>query len=479
MTPDDMEYGVAMAEPVDEDLRAHLLRPDGQEDLTFALWSPSRGGTRETALIHTVVTPRAGERAVHGNASFGPDYFERAVTLAGRERCGLALLHSHIGPGWQDVSPDDVAAEQKLAAATLSITGVPLVGLTIGTDGTWSARWWPRTGPRHYVLRWCRAVRVVGKRLRADFCPHLAPVPRFQDLFTRTVTVWGEANHANLARMRIGIVGLGSVGSIVAEALARMGLTRFVLIDFDEIQPHNLDRVLGAGRGDVGALKVTVAKRTIHFAATAEHVDVRAVPFSLAEEVGYRAALGCDVLFSCVDRPRARSILNHLAYAHLIPVVDGGIEVRFRGGSFSGVDWQLQTAAPCRPCLECLGTFTPSDASCEADGHLEDPTYLAGLPADHRFKRNENVFPFSANLASLEVLQFVALATGLAGLPQIGVQRYRYLPGILDVNTEQHCRAACQMPSLTGRGDEFFKLWGRDHAAALARGRQMEQLPRD
>lgn len=254
-----------------------------------------------------------------------------------------------------------------------------------------------------------------------------------------------------------------------------MGMERFVLIDFDEIQRHNLDRLLGADPDDLGRLKVDVAVRQIMKAATAGNVEVVRVPFSLAEEPGYRAALDCDVLFSCVDRPRARSIVNHLAYAHLIPVVDGGVAVRFRNGRFIGAEWQLQTVGPNRPCLECLGTFTRADAETERAGMLDDPSYMQGLSDDHPYKRNENVFPFSANLASLEVLQFIALVTGAAGVDTFGVQRFRYNPGTIDQDVERECKEGCEVRKSLGQGDKF-ELYGRDFGAEAARIRQSETL---
>ncbi len=108
------------------------------------------------------------------------------------------------------------------------------------------------------------------------------------------------------------------------------------------------------------------------------------------------------------------------------------------------------------------------------EGKLDDPTYLQGLPNDHRFKRNENVFPFSANLASLEVLQFVALVTGIAGIPSFGIQRYRYNPGIVDYDIEKTCKEDCAFSGSVGRGDVDFSLAGRDIGAEDARKRQQQ-----
>lgn len=465
------EWSVAMPRSVAAELESHLIRDDGQEDLAFALWNPSSGAERETALISSVILPAEGDREIHGNVSFLPQYLERACAVAMNQQSGVAFLHSHPFPGWQGMSDDDVKAEQKMAGAVLALTGYPVIGMTVASDATWSARVWLYESGRDHRRQWCSSVRVSGASLKIDFANELRPRPAFRDLFRRTVAMWGSENHARLARLRIGIVGLGSVGSLVAETVARMGCEDLVLIDFDLVEPHNLDRLVTATECDVGRRKVDVAEDRIRLVRTAETIQVRAVPSSVAEEKGYKAALDCDVLFSCVDRPRARHILNHFAYGHLIPVIDGGIVARFRNGEFRGADWQVQTVGPERICLQCLGTYDPADVSTEAAGKLDDPSYLSGLPADHRFKRNENVFPFSTNLASLEVLQLIALVTGVAGIHDFGVQRYRYVPGILEQLGTKLCNHECDTSAQVGIGDKYFTLCGRDLAAEKARER--------
>ncbi|MBA4385352.1 MAG: hypothetical protein C0410_11500, partial [Anaerolinea sp.] len=157
---------VAMTEEVACVARTHLLRADRQEDLCFALWYPSHGQHRTTALIQRLILPGKGDHNVHGNASFKPEYFERALTTAAKARAGLALLHSHpCGRGWQGMSDDDVNAEHGNASAVFGATRLPFVGLTLAGDSSWSARFWERAAPRAYSRVWCSTVRIVGNRL--------------------------------------------------------------------------------------------------------------------------------------------------------------------------------------------------------------------------------------------------------------------------------------------------------------------------
>jgi hypothetical protein len=470
---------------VDEAALAHLIRADHQEDLCFAMWYPSRGAHRQTALIHRLIPPLPGDRRVHGNASFLPQYFERAVVEASKASAGLAFLHSHPGPGWQDMSNDDIRAEEGHAAATKGATGLPLVGLTAGNDGSWSGRLWEKTGPGNYERRWCSTVRAVSSQLRVTFNDRLLRPPSPTEQLRRTISAWGRERHANLARIRVGIVGAGSVGSIIAEALARTGFQHITLIDFDTVEELNLDRLLHAYPRDaqMARSKVAVIGKAIKRSATASPFTVEMIEHSIVEEEGFRIALDCDVLFSCVDRPWPRSVLNYIAYAHLIPVIDGGILVtasRERG--LHAADWRAHIAGPGRRCLECREQYDPGLVSTERDGYFDDPRYIVGLPNDHFIKRNENVFAFSMSTASFEMLHLLLMVLAPLGVSDAGAQMYHFVPGLFDRPNFDPCNPNCPFSSLLlSRGDNSgLVVTGKHPAAERSRAeriRRQNELP--
>ena len=182
----------AMTAAGNQAAREHLLRRDRQEDLCFALWRPSRGRHRTTALIGRLILPHDNDRNVHGNASFEPVFFLRALAEATAEQAGLALMHSHpCGTMWQGMSFDDISTERSISAATFGATRLPFVGLTLAGDGSWSARFWERNAPRTYIRRDCTTVRIVGDRLTVTYLDELAPPPKSNEAQVRTVSAWG------------------------------------------------------------------------------------------------------------------------------------------------------------------------------------------------------------------------------------------------------------------------------------------------
>lgn len=93
---------------------------------------------------------------------------------------------------------------------------------------------------------------------------------------------------------RIHIIGCGSVGSVVAENLARFGITRMTLYDFDTVEPRNLANQMFT-QNDVGRLKVEALADMLHRINPEIDNDLVLVP------KGYTGQKLSGYVFLCVD----------------------------------------------------------------------------------------------------------------------------------------------------------------------------------
>ena len=100
--------------------------------------------------------------------------------------------------------------------------------------------------------------------------------------FTRIGALIGEDGLSALRDSFVIIAGMGAVGSYVTEALARAGVGKLRVIDFDIIQESNLNRQLFALHSTLGSDKVEIAKQRI--------IDIN--PSCLVD--GRKAFLGAD-----------------------------------------------------------------------------------------------------------------------------------------------------------------------------------------
>src|SRR5690349_7153769 len=102
-----------------------------------------------------------------------------------------------------------------------------------------------------------------GEFIVRDYTPDLRPMPVE---LTRVVSdrlqirVFGARTTEDLTQLRVAIVGCGGTGSAVASLLARIGVSRFVLIDADRVDMTNLNRLHFSTRADAiaGRYKVDV-----------------------------------------------------------------------------------------------------------------------------------------------------------------------------------------------------------------------------
>ena len=419
---------VAMTVATEEALVRQLVRDDGQEDICLATYRPSTGLTRFSALIRAVVPPEPGDRLVHGNATVTADYILRAAEIAQQDECGLVLLHSHPGASqWQSMSGPDRDCEASYANLVRETTGLPLVGMTLATrNRTWSARHWDVGVGRAVDCTHSTNVRVISDKLAVSWNDAIQPPPQPSGSQLRTVSTWGERRQADLVRRRVLVVGAGSVGLDVFVRLAASGLCHLTIMDFDVVKAHNLDRLIGAARRDARLKrpKIYVARREAVKATTADECSIEISNRSICEPDGLRVALDHDLIFSCVDRPWPRSVLNSLAYSDLIPVIDGGIAIdTFDNREMRNATWRSHVVRPGRPCMSCNRQLDLSSVALERQGLLDDPGYIMGA-REGRMLVSQNVAPLSVNVAASILAQYVSFSVAPTGLGDPGPLQY-------------------------------------------------------
>jgi len=76
--------------------------------------------------------------------------------------------------------------------------------------------------------------------------------------FDRYARLVGDSGVEALGRSTVTIFGIGGVGSYAAEALARAGVGRLILVDFDRICVTNVNRQVHALKGTLGKPKVNI-----------------------------------------------------------------------------------------------------------------------------------------------------------------------------------------------------------------------------
>ena len=453
------ENSVALTEEVHATLCDHLLRADGQEDIALITYTVSTGATRTTRVLHTVHLPGDGDRLVHGNATIYGSFVLRTAALAASAGQGVAIVHSHPdGPGWQGLSDLDTDAERSYATLAEQLTDLPLLGLTLAGDQTWSARVWMSRSPK-----WAGSVRRVGDALTVSWNDSLVVPPMRQKSQVRTVSAWGERGQDDISRLRVLVVGAGSVGLDVVQRLAATGIAELGVMDFDRVLEVNRDRMVGATRRDARLRrhKVTVAARLARRAATAPGFVVHSHRDSVCTPRGLAAALDYDVIFSCVDRSWPRAVLNAVAYADLIPVIDGGIAIdAHETGAMRGATRRTQTATPGRPCLTCSGQIRMGDVPLEMSGDLDDPQYIRRAGREPVSGR-ANVAVLCAGVSASQLEHFVSLVArpGGQGVPDP-------LRFILALHQLEHVSCStmpyCETENRVAVGDDRADLL-RDH----------------
>jgi len=141
-----------------------------------------------------------------------------------------------------------------------------------------------------------------------------------KSIYDRTEKLIGSENLVKLKNSSVIVFGLGGVGGHVVEALARTGIGRLGIVDYDTIDITNVNRQTIALRSTVGKYKADAFEDRI--ADINGHIRVSAFKEKLtAESIGSFTIEEYDYIVDAVDDTAAKVLLIEKAKALNTPII--------------------------------------------------------------------------------------------------------------------------------------------------------------
>ena len=378
------------------ELQQHLFPGDGDEHGAVILAGTCESDRGLRLVARELHLAKDGLDYVPGKRGYRmlrAEFIQNKILRARDRRLAYLAIHNHGGTDSVGFSRPDMASHERGYPALLDIArGMPVGALVIARSAMAGDLWFPdcRRAPLSHAA-------VIGHRRQLLF-----PMPDTKTtavgMYHRQSQLFGDAGQELLRRTRIGIVGLGGAGSVLAELLGRLGVGEFVLADPERAESTNLPRLIAARRRD-GVLpswlprlvadklrshKVRMAARNIRRANRDARIEVLARDF-LDADVAARFT-DCDFLFLGADTMGARLLFNAIVHQYGIPGIQVGAKIPVaEDGTVGNVFCVSRMVTPEQGCLWCNGLISPArlqdeavpEAAKRGYSYLDDPVVAA------------------------------------------------------------------------------------------------------
>lgn len=192
--------------------------------------------------------------------------------------------------------------------------------------------------------------------------------------YSRHESVIGKEAQKKLQSSIGGVVGVGALGCVAADLLARSGVN-LVLIDRDVVSVSDLHRQILFNEKDIGSSKVEKAKEYL----SKINSDIKIKHHNLDwSSKNIEVLKDCDLILDCTDNLDTKFLLNEFAVKNKIPLVYGSA-TKDKGYVFN--------ILPNCPCLNCFLEGSKALITCSSAGVLNYLTSIIGsLQVSQAFK---------------------------------------------------------------------------------------------
>jgi molybdopterin/thiamine biosynthesis adenylyltransferase len=388
------------------ELSGHLFTDDKEHGavLLASLAEGPRGPRLLASRLFVAADGRDYIPGERGSRMLTSDFVRDAAVQAHDEQLAYIAVHNHFGLNRVGFSGVDLASHERGYPALRQLTRQIVGGLVLTAHAA-AGDLWLTDGTRTALAE---VIIPAGNLLR------LRPVPAAataRDLrHDRQARLFGDLGQESLRKLRVGMVGLGGVGSVIVELLARLGVGHLVVIDDDSVDHEgtNLSRLIAAEPSDIGKLKTELAARNARRANP--DIDLTILTARVEHPDARQALTSCDWIFLAADGHAARHWVNATVHQYLIPATQAGVKIPVNPetGEIGQIHAIIRLILPGEGCMWCNGLIDPTELAIEMHPGQERKAarYVDEAPAP-------SVIALNSLAAAEAVNHFMLAATGL------------------------------------------------------------------
>jgi len=140
--------------------------------------------------------------------------------------------------------------------------------------------------------------------------------------YHRQIKLWGQDIQDSLQNKSIAIIGAGGLGSSIAIALSGSGIGTINIVDFDNIEIHNIHRQIAFVVGDEGLYKADVLTSLLKKRNPMIESNSHVMSFDEYQ----KNSIKVDLIIDATDNLTSRSQIDIYAKANNIPWIYGSVE---------------------------------------------------------------------------------------------------------------------------------------------------------
>ena len=261
----------------------------------------------------------------------------------------------------------------------------------------------------------------------------------FKERYSRQIVLKeiGEEGQKRIYDSNITILGLGALGTVIADGLVRCGVGEITIVDRDFVELSNLQRQTLYEEDDINKAKAEVAEKKLK--RINSDVNLKAHVMDVNTKNIEELIEGSDLVMDASDNMKLRYLLNDACIKHDIPWIYSAVL-----GTYG---MTMNIVSKDSPCLRCI---IPHQPDSESLGTCASEGILFSLPK------------VIANIAATEAVKFLIGEKARDSLLTVDLWRNDFEQTEVLKRDDCGCCEERDFKFLESEDDEAIELCGRD-----------------